>query len=939
MRSSPRTRLAAVLLGICLVTPQPSEGKPGNIATYAGAPGEGNALQLGQMPVAVARHGAFIYVADGAFSVVRRIDAVAGFETVVAGNGTFGFSGDGGPAIAAQLKAPAGIALDADGNLYIADSQNNRIRLVHAATGTITTIAGTGFAGFSGDGGPASLAELNAPTGLLVDDRGGLLIADSGNARIRAISEGTIATVVGGGTTGLGDGGNAQSACLSWPTSLAFAPAGGLYTDLLIADIGHNRVRRVSGTTGTITTVAGNGQEAFGGDGGPAAEAKLASPWGVASDGVGNILVADAGNHRIRRIDHVTGVITTIAGTGSRGFSGDNGPPSTAQLAGPAAVLVDAVGDLLIADRGNHRLRKLDVALDLITSVAGNGTPGFAGDEGPATAAQLASPVDVEVDASGDLVIADRDSGRIRRIDGTTEIIDTTAELARPLDVAIDGDGNLFVADGNRVRRVDAVTGAVTTAAGRGGPSFGGDGGPATEAGLSSPSGVALDTTGNLFIADTGNGSVRRVDASTGTISTVADGFVGPTSLAIGAAGDVFVGDYWGYRVWRIDGSSGDVIALAGTGTGGFSGDGGPATAADISNVSKIALDESGNVLLADTSNNRLRKVNAATGVITTVAGVGGSDFSGDGSPAESANLVLPSAVAVRDDGTIYVADRRNHRVRRIERSGTNFYTCYGATRLTVPSGSAFPTRSRSVRDPLALRNYEFTAIASVCAAATRHVASPSFWPVYPDVYLTSYLTAAATTPPQAPFTSVSRTVRDQLGTFALKVLRPTNQLLRSRMHDLGIEDACTMTADCGAGTSCIDGRCLESPLPRMARPRRNLGADNFSCYAVRLKKRSKPYAPDRLVTIEDGIGGSFLYDVMKPTRLCLPADAGSQSPGAEAGTDALLCHKLKRSDSGPSQQAPAGRILAVRDHEFPRHVVVTGQAHELCVPATLAGR
>jgi sugar lactone lactonase YvrE len=693
----------------------------------------------------------------------------------------------------------------------------------------------------------------------------------------------------------------------------------------------------VSGTTGTITTVAGNGQEGFGGDGGPGADATLASPWGVASDGVGNILVADAGNHRIRRVDVGTGTITTIAGSGSRGFSGDNGAPSTAQLAGPTAVLVDAAGDLVIADQGNYRVRKVDVALDLITSVAGNGTPGFAGDQGLAAVAQLASPVDVEIDASGDLVIADRDSGRIRRIDGTTGIIDTIAELARPLDVTIDGAGNLFVADGARVRRVDAVTGDVTTAAGRGGPSFGGDGGPATEAGLSSPSGVALDTTGNLFIADTGNGSVRRVDASTGTISTVADGFVGPTSLAIGAAGDVFVGDYWGYRVWRIDGSSGDVIPFAGTGTAGFSGDGGPATLADISNVSKIALDESGNVLLADTSNNRLRRIDASTRIITTIAGDGGSVFAGDGGPAESAHVVLPSAVAVRDDGTVYVADRHNNRIRLIERSGTNFYTCYDATRLTEQPGGAFPTRSRTVRDSFALRTYDFTGIGSVCAPATRHAASPSFSPVYPDVYLTSYLTLTSpTTPPQAPFTSQSRTVRDRLGRFALKILRPTSQLIRSRMRDLGIEDVCTMAADCEAAESCIDGRCLASPLPQIARPRRNLGVDNFSCYTVRLKKRSKPYAPDRFVTIEDGIGGSFIYDVMKPTRLCLPADVGSENHGSEAGADALLCHKLQPSDGRTSQQPSAERILAVRDREFPRHLVAIGQPQELCVPATL---
>jgi uncharacterized protein (TIGR03437 family) len=318
----------------------------------------------------------------------------------VAGNGTAGFSGDNGPAIGAMLFVPTGTAVDTAGNLYIADAANNRIRKV--STGVITTIAGSGTGGFSGDNGPATSAMLSTPESVAVDSLGNLFIADSGNSRIRKVSNGVITTIAGNGTAGFsGDNGPATNAQLNGPSGVAVDSAGNLF----IADINNSRVRKVS--SGVITTVAGNGKAGFSGDNGPAISAMLFA-YGVAVDSVGNLLIAD--HDRIRKVSN--GVITTIAGNGTAGFSGDNGPATNAQLNGPSGVAVDSAGNLFIADYGDDRIR--EVSNGVITTIAGNGTAGFSGDGGPATSAMLFGPEGVAVDSLGDLFIADIDNSRIR---------------------------------------------------------------------------------------------------------------------------------------------------------------------------------------------------------------------------------------------------------------------------------------------------------------------------------------------------------------------------------------------------------------------------------------------------------------------------------------------------------------------------------------------
>jgi uncharacterized protein (TIGR03437 family) len=327
----------------------------------------------------------------------------------VAGNGTPGLSGDNGPATSAQLLSSIGVAVDSAGNLYIADTGNNRIRKVSNAV--ITTVAGNGThetPGLSGDNGPATSAQLNQPVGVAVDSAGNLFIADALNNRIRKVSNGTITTVAGSGAYGIlqggafsGDNGPATSAQLSYPEGVAVDSAGNAY----IADTFNNRIRKVS--NGIITTAAGGGSSL--GDNGPATNAQLNQPIGVAVDSVGNLYIADTVNQRIRKVSN--GLITTVAGNGEGGFGGDNGPATSAQVFDPRGVIVDSAGNLYVADSDNGRIR--EVSNGVITTVAGNGTFGFSGDGGPATSAGLA-PSAVAADSVGDLYIAEASNNRIR---------------------------------------------------------------------------------------------------------------------------------------------------------------------------------------------------------------------------------------------------------------------------------------------------------------------------------------------------------------------------------------------------------------------------------------------------------------------------------------------------------------------------------------------
>ncbi|MGW5118232.1 NHL domain-containing protein [Streptomyces noursei] len=330
--------------------------------------------------------------------------------STVAGTGVSGFAGDNGPAASAQLNNPYGVVVDSTGALYVSEYNNHRVRKI-TTDGKISTVAGTDTKGFGGDCGPAASAQLNRPRGVAVDSAGTVYIADSDNHRVRKITaDGKVCTVAGTGTKGFsGDGGPATAAQLDGPYGVAVDSTGTLY----VAEHNNRRVRKIT-TDGLISTVAGTGTKGSDGDGGPAVSAQLTNPRGVAVGRAGELYIADAGSHRVRRVA-ADGIISTVAGTGTKGFSGDGGPATAAQLDGPFEVALDSIGTLYIADFGNHRVRQV-TSDGKISTVAGTGTGGSDGDGGPAASAQLNKPIGLAVDRANTLYIADHANHRVRQV-------------------------------------------------------------------------------------------------------------------------------------------------------------------------------------------------------------------------------------------------------------------------------------------------------------------------------------------------------------------------------------------------------------------------------------------------------------------------------------------------------------------------------------------
>src|SRR5438093_1444496 len=468
--------------------------------------------------------------------------AADGVLSLIAGTGTSGFSGDGGLAVSARLSYPGNLVVDGGGNLYIADWGNDRIRKVNTE-GIISPMSGKWKEGFEGDGGAASSASLNGPRGVAVDPAGNVYIADRGNSRIRKVDTvGLISTIAGNGTSGFsGDGGLATAASFdAW--SLAVDVSGNLY----ITDARNHRVRKVN-TAGIISTVAGDGGDIFGGDGGPATATSVL-PVDIFVDPGGNLYLADA-SYRVRKVNG-DGIITTIACNGTSGFTGDGGPATAASCA-PYRVARDSAGNLYVADGSSRRIRKVSAA-GIITTVAGRGNDQFSGDGGPAPLAELIQPLDVAVDPAGNVYIADEGSNRIRKVNtaGTISTIAgngkdgfngdggpaTSASLNAPRGIAVDAAGNVYIVDaGNlRIRKVNPA-GVISTVAGGGTPGFSGDGGPASSAQLV-PLGVGVGVQADLDIAD-GSLRIRRVDnlgfPRVGSFAQVASGAGWKTTIVL----------------------------------------------------------------------------------------------------------------------------------------------------------------------------------------------------------------------------------------------------------------------------------------------------------------------------------------------------------------------------------------------------------------------
>jgi sugar lactone lactonase YvrE len=507
--------------------------------------------------------------------------------------------GDTGPATSALLYFPEGVAFDSVGNMYIADTRDNRIRMVNPS-GTITTVVGTGSPCLSptkipacGDTGPALSAKLHVPTGVLLDSSNNIYVADSQDFRVRKVSSGTINTIAGNGFQGYsGDGGAATSAKLNLPNSLFLDSAG----NLLIADMGNQVVRQVA-PAGSISTIVGGGS---GGDGGAPASAFLANPFNVAEDSAGNLYIADTANNRIRKVNASGTKITTVAGTGILGYSGDGDPATSATLNGPTGVAVDTSGDLYIADAGNLVVRKVNAG-GTITTYAGNGLSCKGSNcgtiPGPALNVSFDDPQAVAVDSAGNLYIVDYNANQVRKVDPSQNLTNfagtgntglqcvpkqgqplaVNANLDHPSGITVDSAGNVYIDDSyaNEICKVDS-TGTIKLYTFNGAGRYAGDGGPALSASQWNPLELSMDPGGNLFIGGGNNSCIRRVDALTYTIGTV--------------AGDAPQGCI-----------------------GGFGGDGLPA----VSTTAKIApqglvADGQSNLYIADNANNRIRSVQLA---------------------------------------------------------------------------------------------------------------------------------------------------------------------------------------------------------------------------------------------------------------------------------------------------------------------------------------
>ncbi len=649
-----------------------------------------------------------LYVAG--VNLIRKVSN--GVVTTVAGNGTSGFSGDNGPATSAKLNGASGLAVDSAGSLYIADTNNNVIRKVSG--GVITTVAGNGTSGYSGDNGMATSAQLNSPYGVAVDSAGNLYIADTNNNVIRKVSAGVITTVAGGG--GIHSSPVTSPSCAPWPGG--FVPFSSVYylsapdgagNQLLVGDTrqpnasdplasykaiqnlplpaapdqlycGSIQLANGYSVQAYVPTAAerqGDFHEFSGtlidpntnrpfpgnslplavqptvypwriapvdpGDNGPATSAVLNRPFSVAVDPPGNLYIADNNNARVRRVSN--GVITTIAGNGTCCFLGDGGSATSARLYTPNGVAVDPAGNLYIADTpvgfgygpyfslfysnvyGSYFTRVREVSNGVIGTVAASTASGLSVDSYPNASSFAADSAGNLYIASGN-VIRKLSNGVVTTVAGGGSSLDdgvaaTAAQLNATSGIAVDSSGSLFIADGYNYRVRKIVNGVITTIAGNGTPGFSGDNGPATNAQLGYVEGIAVDAAGNLYIAD-GKTRVRKV----------------------------------------VDGT---IITVAGNGTTGSAGDNGPATSAAI-NATAIAVDSAGNLFIAGDS--RIRKVSG--GVITTVAGNGTPGLSGDNGPATSAQVGAPNSLAADANGRVYISDGDYNWIRMLTPVGTS---------------------------------------------------------------------------------------------------------------------------------------------------------------------------------------------------------------------------------------------------------------------------
>ncbi len=576
-----------------------------------------------------------------------------------------------GPATVSSFRNPLGVAIDGSGNIYVADAGNNKIRKI-TATGVVTTLAGSGSVGRAD--GTGVDASFNGPSGIAVDRRGDVYVGDAGNNKIRKITaSGVVTTLAGSGSFGSSDGTGAESSFYG-PSGIAVDDSGNVY----VVDRGNNKIRKIT-RDGVVSTVADN-------YGTPSSVVASFKPDGVAVDSVGNLYVADGDGNKIRKIT-AAGLVTTFAGSGNAGFA--DGLGAEASFSCPIGVAVDGSGNVYVAEYFGQKIRKITAA-GVVSTLAGSNSNGSA--EGTGAAARFDYPWGVAVDGSGNTYVADTNNHSIRKItpagvvstfagSGSARSSDGRGAVARfdlPNGVAVDSSGNVYVADYNnaKVRKITAA-GLVTTLAGSG--IIGSANGTGSAASFYSPAGVAVDGRGNLYIADQFNNKIRKITAA-GVVTTLAGSGSEGKADGKGAAASFrypkgVAVDGRG-NVYVADGFNNLIrkITAAGVvttlaGSGSAGSADGTGSAASFRSPSGVAVDSSGNVFVADTYNHKIRKITPG-GVVTTLAGSGSFGVSNADGTGSAASFAYPTGVAVDGSGNVYVADQGNHNIRIITAAG-----------------------------------------------------------------------------------------------------------------------------------------------------------------------------------------------------------------------------------------------------------------------------
>lgn len=734
-----------------------------------------------------------------------------------AGTGTAGSSGVNGPAISAMLSAPKGLVQDASGNFYLSDSANNVVKRIDARTGIITVFAGGGSSCAAatdayGDGCPATQATLNAPDHLTFDRSGNLYIADLGNNLVREViaSTGVMVKVAGGGSPScagsndtVGDGCIATEAVLSSPDGVAVDSAGNIY----VSDSIKHLVRKINGSTRIIAKWAGTGQPGSATDGTVASSVRVFRPAGLRLDSAGNIYIADSWNSLIRVVSATDGKLRTVAGTytgsasaASAGYSGDGGPATSAVLYRPTDMFPASSGNLYITDTGNNVVRSVDTN-NVISTIGGGGTVCSYGDSVgngcAAIKAKLNAPYAVIQQQDGSLIVTDTGNNQLRRLSlnndfgsldvntsvGTSKILNAAAAQATTLNqiqispaatefnlttlpnCTVGGSVSAGTVCGLPISftpkfpglRSSAVvvseqsaksfigirgigtapqiaysSALISTLAGNG--NAGNSNGSATSASFRGNRGLAIDLAGNIYIADTGNHLIRRIDALSGAVTTIAGtgsaGYSGdggqatvaalssPASVSFNpATGQLLIADTGNSVIRSLD-PDGTIRTVAGNGTSGFAGDGSAATSAELNAPQGVTADYSGAIYIADTGNNRIRQV-SSNGTITTIAGTGSAGNTGDQGAASSATLNAPSSLTVDLAGNLYIADTGNHSIRRMV-LGSGIIDTYAGQGIAGYSGDGGAATSATLDQP---QSVAVDAAGTVFIAdAARHV-------------------------------------------------------------------------------------------------------------------------------------------------------------------------------------------------------------------------